>query len=207
MSFPERRFTEQSAARVVLEERADGPPRIVGYASVFFDGSPDTQYELWEGAVERIMPGAFARAIEEDDSRALFNHEPDNLLGRTSADTLSLSEDKRGLRYEIIPPDTTIGRDVTEMVRRGDLQGSSFAFTTTDEEWRKEDGVMIRELRGVKLYDVGPVTYPAYEGTTTGLRAAGSDEARASFEAWQKKQAALQDELRARDVRIAELRA
>ena len=166
----ERRFSPRASAPVSIERRADGPAMIVGYASVFYDGTPETEYQLWDGYVERIMPGAFDRAIREDDVRGLFNHDPDHLLGRTLAETLRLSVDQRGLRYEIEPPDTQLGRDLVASIERGDLTGSSFAFTVTDEVWRVVEEVHIREIEGVRLYDVGPVTYPAYEATTTGLR-------------------------------------
>ncbi len=116
------------------------------------------------------MPGAFDRAIREDDVRGLFNHSPDMVLGRTKAKTMRLSVDAMGLAYEIDAPDTQVGRDLVESLRRGDIDGSSFSFTTTDEEWRKEGGVQVRLLKGVALYDVGPVTFPAYEATSAAAR-------------------------------------
>lgn len=167
---PERRALAMKAAEVRVAEDGD-ERKIVGYASVFYDGTPDTEYELFEDYVERIMPGAFDRALaEKDDVRGLFNHDPDNLLGRTSAGTMKLSVDKRGLAYEIQPGDTTMARDVVEHIKRGDVDGSSFAFRVTDEDIRKEDDVYIREISGVRLFDVGPVTYPAYTATTSGYR-------------------------------------
>jgi HK97 family phage prohead protease len=174
----ERRFIQRAAARLELRAREGKLPQIAGYGAVFYNAAePGTEYQLWTDFVERIMPGAFDRAVaERDDARALFNHDPTNLLGRIAAKTLSLEVDATGLAYTIDPPDTQMGRDVVEMIRRGDLSGSSFAFEVTDEDIRKEkrDDVekWIREIRGVKLYDVGPVTYPAYEATTTGVRAA-----------------------------------
>lgn len=183
----ERRFLNQPNLPVKIEQRNDGSIAISGYAAVFHRASdPGTEFELWEGMVERIMPGAFDRAVSEDDVRGLFNHDPSMLLGRTSAETLRLSVDENGLRYEIDLPETSIGKDVAESIRRGDLSGSSFAFLTTDEDWRKEDGVHIREIRGVRLFDVGPVTYPAYSATTTGLRS-DNDSAKESFDRWRNE--------------------
>lgn len=178
----ERRYLPSAAARV--EVRGDeNHPRIVGHAAVYYDGTSETEYRIWDDLVERIMPGAFDRALEEgDDARALFNHDPSQILGRVSAGTLSLSSEDRGLAYDIDPPDTTVGHDVVTSVRRGDLQGSSFAFAVTDQEFRTEDGVDIREITGVELYDVGPVTYPAYESTTTGIRC--KDDAEELILAW-----------------------
>ncbi len=167
----ERRFLAVDTAPIALEERQDNTPRIRGYAAVFYDGTPETQFELFEGFVERILPGAFDRAIDEDDVRALFNHDPDHILGRSSAETLSLEADETGLRYDIATPDTTIGRDVAASIKRRDVTGSSFSFVVTDEDFRREGGVRIREIRGVQLFDVGPVTFPAYQATTADARA------------------------------------
>lgn len=183
----------------VIEERAEGMPTIGGLASVYYTGDPGTEYVLWdfpdERAVERIMPGAFDKAIGAD-VRALFNHEADNILGRTTAGTLKLSLEPAGLGYQVDPPDTPLGRSVVESVRRGDITGSSFAFRATDVSWRivRQDGqkdIVIREIRAVELFDVGPVTFPAYESATAGLRAvslAGQADVRAEFEAWKETQ-------------------
>ncbi|HUU97154.1 MAG TPA: HK97 family phage prohead protease [Phycisphaerae bacterium] len=183
----ERRFTSAPGHDVMCQRAEGEPATISGYAAVFYDGTPRTEYPLWEGAVERILPGAFDRALKEDDIRALFNHDPSAVLGRSAAGTLVLSIDATGLAYRIDAPDTQVGRDVSESVRRRDVTGSSFAFMVTDQEWRTENSVDIREVKGVRLFDVGPVTYPAYTATTVGARSAPSaaepDEARASFEA------------------------
>lgn len=173
-----------------VERRADGDvDSIGGLASVFYDGSQESEYRLWDGAVERIMPGAFDRAVREDDVRALFNHDPSNLLGRTTAGTLDLRVTGEGLDYRIQLGDTTVAADVASHVSRGDLTGSSFAFNITDEEWRREDDQEIREIRGVRLYDVGPVTYPAYEASSVGTR-----DARASHDAWADSAATARSE-------------
>ena len=100
-----------------FEIRADQDGTISGYAAVFYDGDERSEFGLWEGAKERILPGAFARAISErDDARALFNHEPDKLLGRVSAGTLQLREDNRGLHYSINLGNTTIAKDVVSFL-------------------------------------------------------------------------------------------
>lgn len=164
-----RRHLRSSAAKI----RAEGAekPTLIGYAARFYDPSDaGTEYWLWENQlVERIMPGAFDRAVKEDDVLALFNHNEDAVLGRTESKTLRLSVDKMGLKYEISPPDTQVGRDVTELVRRGDLGGSSFAFIPSDITNRIEDGVEVVEIRGVKLYDVSVVGRPAYAATSVDL--------------------------------------
>lgn len=175
--------TRRSLAHPVQlrENPAGGLPSIWGYAAVFYDpNDPGTRYQIWHDLEERIMPGAFDRALRECDPLALFNHDPSKILGRRSSETLRLSVDARGLRYDITPPDTATGREVIELLRRGDVRGSSFAFvpkTTREREEKADDGRTryILEVEDCDLYDVGPVTYPAYSGTEAGVRAAGDD--------------------------------
>ncbi len=169
---------QRTNEREVRVDRADGDEAVGhlnGYAAVFYDGTPETQFELFTDFIERIMPGAFDRAIREDDVRALFNHNPDHVLGRLSAETLALSVDKTGLRYDISLADTVLAGDVRTHVDRREVTGSSFSFMITDQDFRTEDGVDIREIRGVELFDVGPVTFPAYDATTVTSRAGRED--------------------------------
>ncbi len=161
---------------VRLETRKGAESEITGHAAVYYDGSPGTEYKLWDGAVERIMPGAFDKAIRSDDVLGLFNHDPNRILGRSSAGTLTLTSDKKGLAYRISPGNTSTANDVREHIRRGELKGSSFGFMITDETWRTEDKMEIREISGVDLFDVGPVTFPAYEATDTQARTAQAHE-------------------------------
>ena len=187
----ERRYT--SANRVGIQARADGKPMIVGYASVFYrESDPGTEYALWPGVVERIKPTAFDQAIRRDDVRGLFNHDPSHILGRNTAGTLRLSVDSVGLRYEIDPPDTAQANAVVEAIRRGDITGSSFGFLPDTTVYRDEtrDGkpFTIVERESVRLFDVSPVTYPAYEAATTGLRAADLGDTRREVEAWRASQ-------------------
>lgn len=165
----ERRYLPQQTANV----RAAGEGKTIsGYAAVFYrEGAPETEYRLWDDLVERIMPGAFSRALaEQHDARALFNHDPDNLLGRVSSGTCRLSIDGTGLAYSIDPPDTQCGRDTVTSIDRGDLSGSSFAFIPRKVTWMEVDDLLIRQIEDVDLLDVGPVTYPAYEGTSAMMR-------------------------------------
>lgn len=150
----------------------DEAPKIVGYAAKFDSDSE----EMW-GFVERIAKGAFAEALKSSDVRALFNHDPNIILGRNRAGTLKLFEDDIGLRYEITPPDTQTAKDIIESIRRGDINQSSFAFSMRGsgiQEWEERpDGTTIRTIKRVaELFDVSPVTYPAYTDTESGLRTA-----------------------------------
>ena len=158
---PERR-TFTAEIRAAAEGRT-----LAGYAAVFNSRSQDLG-----GFVEVIRPGAFAGALA-GDVRALWNHDSNHVLGRTKNGTLRLREDDHGLYMEVDLPDTAMGRDVHEMVRRGDVDQMSFAFAVNKggDEWRKENGQQVRELIDVILYDVSPVAYPAYEATSVSARA------------------------------------
>ncbi|MCZ2341467.1 MAG: HK97 family phage prohead protease [Bacteroidales bacterium] len=166
----ERRSTSATTPAPQVQARSGGGAVITGYAAVYFDpANPGTEFELYPKCFERIRPGAFDRAIREDDIRALFNHDPSSPLGRNRSGTLRLSSDSRGLRYEIETPDTILGRDLLTMLRRGDISGSSFAFDVVKEQYRDEPGgIVIRELIELRLFDVGPVTFPAYVAATSG---------------------------------------
>lgn len=197
----QRRYLPRAVKPPELREETGKPPVIAGYASVFFrDGDPATEYEIWPAdkygprLVERIMPGAFDRAIKEDDIRGLFNHDPSFVLGRRAAGTLRLFVDQIGLRYEIDPPDTQTARDLLANLRRGDISGSSFAFLPRDTAHREiaasgeKPAEIILERHEVELFDVGPVTFPAYTGATSGVRAAGEslDAIRSEVDGWRR---------------------
>lgn len=186
-----------------IETRADGKPVIVGYGAVFHRADdPGTQYELWRDTIERVSTKAFDQAMKrQDDTRALFNHDMNHILGRTTAGTMRLSVDSTGLRYEIDPPDTETGRSVVESIKRGDVSGSSFSFSVDKESWESRDGKQIRTLESVTLFDVGPVTFPAYESASTAVRSEG--DCNAAREAWQSWQASMR-ERRLRELRLEE---
>lgn len=155
------------------ELRADGAEgkaqRILGHAAVFDSLSVD-----FGGWKERIAPGAFARALREgQDVVALFAHDDREVLGRRSAGTLEVREDPQGLAFEIDPPmDLEHARKVMTLIQRGDLTGASFAFSTKRDQWSRVDGAWVRTLLDVDLFDVSPVTFPAYPGTDVSLRSA-----------------------------------
>jgi uncharacterized protein len=156
-------------------------PYIVGYGAVYHrEDDPGTEFDIFgDGSlIERVMPGAFDRAIRDMDVVGLYNHDPNHVLGRTSAATMKLRTTDIGLQYEITPPDTQLGRDLMASIKRGDIKGSSFSFLPRKVSHgadRSRPGTTIRELHDVDLFDVGPVTFPAYAGTTSGMRAVGDD--------------------------------
>lgn len=182
----ERRIVTFASSPIKLEKRAGAGGKEItvcsGYAATFFDESDrGTTYELYPGLSERIMPGCFDRCISErQDVRGLFNHDANHLLGRMSAGTMRLSIDRKGLRYEIDLPDTQSGRDVATSIERGDIPGSSFSFRVIRQAFHYNEDPNasdpeddIRELLDVDVIDVGPVSFPAYASTTTGVRAEG----------------------------------
>jgi HK97 family phage prohead protease len=130
-----------------------------GYAAVF--DQPTWRQRDFAGS-ETIARGAFADVVG-GDVLALVNHDMGQVLGRTSAGTLRLSEDDHGLAFEVDLPDTTLGRDVRELVARGDLAGMSFTAQVGQVE-RTEGGVIHRSFK--RLVDVSVVTMPAYAGTS-----------------------------------------
>ena len=148
---------------------SDGGTCIEGHAAVF-----DSWSETLGGIFpfkEKVRKGAFEESIGRDDIRALFNHDPNYVLGRNRAGTLELVEDDVGLRVRITPPDTSWARDITTSIRRGDISQMSIGFVVEDDEWSSKDGIDTRELKKVRLFDVSPVTFPAYTATDVGVRA------------------------------------
>lgn len=153
---------------------SDDKKKIRGYAAVFNQWSEDLG-----GFREKIRPGAFSKTIKEADVRALFNHDPNYVLGRNKAGTLRLTEDDKGLEIEVDPPETQWARDLLISIDRGDINQMSFGFSTVKDEWGGDKGEATRELVEVKLFDVSPVTYPAYPQTVVGVRSVEMDKVRA----------------------------
>jgi len=146
----------------------DGVKRISGYAAVFNKWSEDLGWFR-----EKIAPGAFADALEKSDTVALFNHDSNLVLGRTSNGTLRLKEDEVGLHMEVDLPDTQAANDLYKLVERGDIKQQSFGFIVEENEWRygKNGELDERTITRVSdLFDVSPVTYPAYPDTSVAKR-------------------------------------
>lgn len=150
----------------VAAQRADKQSWVVtGYAPVYYQpGDPGTEYEILPGMVERVRQGAAARAVRENqDVRALLNHDANMILGRRSAGTLGLRDTVRGLRFEIVIPDDTLGGRVRGLVARNELTAASFSFTVRRRTFEEMEDLVVVWLEDVDVYDVGPVTFPAYD--------------------------------------------
>ena len=150
------------------------PPKITGYAAVFDSPSEPLGTFFGPGFVERIRQGAFTKTLrEQPDIKALWNHNPDFVLGSTRARTLALEEDDRGLHIEITPPDSELARSFVASVQRGDAPGMSFMFEVVkDEITRGENGQPDeRTLLEVRLHEISAgVAFPAYPAAEASVR-------------------------------------
>lgn len=164
----ERRSIVLKELRVLEPNETVSEPIIEGYAAVFDSWSESLGGN--EPFIEKVVKGAFEQTISQDDIRALFNHDPNYVLGRNKAGTLSLQEDEKGLLVRIIPPNTQWAKDLLVSIARGDISQMSFGFTVEADRWSYEEGKDVRELLKVRLFDVSPVTFPAYTQTECGLR-------------------------------------
>lgn len=163
MTDAERRFT---SVRVEVRAGSNDKMTIGGYAAKF-----NRMSQNLGGFVERIDPAFFNKSRGDGwpDVIARYNHDDNFVLGTTNARTLRLSIDTEGLLYDVDPPQSRA--DVYELVQRGDVNKSSFAFYTIEDDWNVNDqGFPLRTLLSGKLVDVAPVNTPAYLDTSTGLR-------------------------------------
>ncbi len=160
-----REGIEIRSVQVPPELRADGDglPKIGGYALIL------DSVEYVFGFSERFRPGAFDLATNRD-VRALVEHDPTKLLGRTKNGTLALSIDERGLLSEITPPDTTLARDTVASIRRGDIDGQSIGFRVLADEWHLQDDEMFRDIIKAELFDVSVTANPVYTNTDVAVR-------------------------------------
>lgn len=137
---------------------------IRGYAAVYNSDS-----EWMGGFYEQIATGAFDDVLD-NDTRAYFNHDENLLLGRVSSGTLRLGTDARGLYYEVDLPNTSYANDLVELMKRGDVNQSSFAFLIDSDRWEERGGKTYRIIEKVsRLLDVSPVAQPAYPDATSEL--------------------------------------
>jgi len=152
---------------------------FTGYAAVFNSPSEPLPF------TERIAPGAFARSLKSKNNvRMYMNHDSNMLLATTRAKTLRLSEDSKGLLVDASLPDTTIGRDLSVLMQRGDVNSMSFGFTVPSGGDMWSDDGQSRELRQIKLFEVSVVTgFPAYTATTATVRSLDALSTRTGIDA------------------------
>ncbi|WP_312670696.1 HK97 family phage prohead protease [Pseudescherichia sp.] len=133
--------------------------KLVGYA-VRWNSQSEV---IWDEFVEQFAPGAFSESLASgSDVRALYEHNYTQLLGRTKSGSLVLAEDDTGLRFELTPPDTQLGRDVLTLVERGDLSGMSFGFRALKESWEIGQSPYLRTVTAAELREITVTSMPAY---------------------------------------------
>lgn len=163
---------ERRALATAPELRAgDNGKTISGYAAIFNEVA-----DIGGSFREMIAPGAFKETLS-GDIRALVDHDSGRVIGRSTAGTLRLTEDDKGLSVEVDLPDTTDGRDLAVSLQRGDISGMSFGFRVTHDEWDETGDVPTRTIRAVELFEVSAVAFPAYEGTELALRSLNDERA------------------------------
>lgn len=155
---------------------------LVGYAAVF---NESTEIDSWEGKFrETIAPGAFRKTLRERGSqvKVLFNHGMDPSIGdKPLGKPRTMREDKQGLFVEVPLDETSYNADIKALLRSGALDGMSFRMTVVDERWTyPDDDLPERTIKEIRLYEFGPVTFPAYAATQAGVRAHAPD----AFQAW-----------------------
>lgn len=144
---------------VRTSELAASNKKLVGYA-IRWNSLSEV---IWDEFVEQFAPGAFTDSLAGgSDVRALFEHDYTQLLGRTKSGTLILTEDNTGLRFELTPPDTQLGRDVLTMVERGDITGMSFGFRALKESWDITPTPYVRTVTAAELREITVTSMPAY---------------------------------------------
>lgn len=172
----ERRYLPHAEIRVRRGGSNGEAPGIEGYAAVFNQLSEDLGYFR-----EIIMPGAFKDCLAtKPDVRALWNHDANHVLGRTKAKTLSLEEDSKGLKFDCSLPDTQMARNLVTSIERGDVDQCSFGFFVKKQKWSEEldendEAMIVREIHAADVFDVSPVTFPAYPQTAVDVRALWPD--------------------------------
>lgn len=171
----ERRFL-QTKVQIRQDSTGDQPKMITGMPIVY---NQKTMINDWCGQYqEEIASGACEKSIREDEVVALFNHEDSQVLGRNTARTLTLREERDGVSCDIVPPTTHLGPYVHELIQRGDVTGMSFGFQVVRDEWtwaQNDNEVDSRKILEVRLIDVSPVTFPAYKQTSVSARSRGGE--------------------------------
>ncbi|RUS47558.1 HK97 family phage prohead protease [Cohnella sp. AR92] len=154
--------------RVELREE-DGKRTVTGYAVKWEQLSQKLGY--WRRFQEKFVRGAFTKSLESFDQRALWSHDTNQVLGRTKNGTLRLTEDDIGLRFEIDLPNSPLGDNAFESIKRGDVDGVSFGFQQRIEEWDDTDpDNIVRTIKEADLYEISPTGFPAYPDTEVAVR-------------------------------------
>lgn len=186
--MPKTTETEIRAVCLPVESRAAKGAETgtaVGYAALF-----NSEADIGGYMTEVFLPGAFTESLKSEDVRAYFDHDRGRVLGRMSAGTLRLREDEKGLAVEIDLPDTSDGRDVRELVERGDITGMSIGFQVLHDEWDETVDPPKRTIHEARLREASIVSEPAYGDTSVAMRSleeARGDQKKQNFSAAAKR--------------------
>lgn len=155
--------------QVEVREGENGQRTIAGYAVKWEMKSHAMGY--FKRFKEQFTKGAFAESLTNDDQLALWSHDTTKVLGRTKNGTLRLFEDDVGLRFELDLPNSTLGNDAYETIKRGDVDGVSFGFRMVKQEWDENDTEnIVRTISKAKLLEISPVAFPAYPDSQVSAR-------------------------------------
>lgn len=148
-----------------LENDSGGTDTVITGTAIPYGSSSE---EMW-GFREIIAQGAFRNALS-GDIRCLWNHDTGKPLGRTSSNTLTLTDTKEGLQYECKLPNNSWGSDACEAISRGDVTGTSFGFRVIEDDWVYVENQLIRTILEAELFEISPVTFPAYPESSVEAR-------------------------------------
>lgn len=174
------KIEQRSRAQALSLRAGDSVKTAAGYAALF-----NTRTSIGDYFIEEIRPGAFTKSMK-GDVRALIDHDSGRVIGRTSAGTLRLFEDAKGLAVEIDLPETNDGRDLAIQLSRGDISGMSIGFRVLHDEWDETGELPVRTIHEIDLAEVSAVAFPAYPETSIALRsldAARTDRKTRNFNA------------------------
>lgn len=160
---------ELTTSNIEVREDEDGKRTISGYAVKWEKKSHVLGYFM--KFREQFKKGAFADSLNDGDQRFLWSHDTSQVLGRTKNGTLRLEEDDIGLRFELDLPNTTLGNDTLETIKRGDVDGISFGFSNPDDHIQEfDDDIPLRTIRQANLIEVSAVAFPAYPDSEVSAR-------------------------------------
>ncbi|MGM1475205.1 HK97 family phage prohead protease [Bacillus cereus group sp. BceL301] len=174
----------------------DGKRTISG--SIKYNNESAEMRDWWgDSFVEEIAEGAFDESLKVRDVVGLWSHDTSQVLGNTKSKTLRIENDKKELRFELDIPNTTVGNDAWELIKRGDVDGVSFGMKVTKDKWSSEErengNIYKRSILNAELYEISPVAFPAYPTNEVSVRSLDD------FKAGEKRVA---DEFRKRKLQI-----
>ncbi|HDR8090852.1 TPA: HK97 family phage prohead protease [Bacillus cereus] len=181
----------------VREVNEDEGKRTIS-GSIKYNNESAEMRDWWgDTFVEEIAEGAFDESLKVRDVVGLWSHDTSQVLGNTKSKTLRIENDKKELRFELDIPNTTVGNDAWELIKRGDVDGVSFGMKVTKDKWSSEERengkVYKRSILNAELYEISPVAFPAYPTNEVSVRSLDD------FKAGEKRVA---DEFRKRKLEI-----